>query len=127
MSDNAKLQAITDGIHQAYDVGLEDTHQVHVFSNSLNTLHLTMDMSHYLGQHLFLSICKVWCLGSDTIQITLSTSTTSLMAWTWKIIKLCTYSAPQLRKDTPLVLTHVNSGLWMHKVGHSHSLTTHLV
>jgi hypothetical protein len=30
-------------------------------------------------------------------------------------------------KDTPLVLTHVNSGLWMHKVGHSHSLTARLV
>jgi hypothetical protein len=25
------------------------------------------------------------------------------------------------RKDTPFVLTHVKSGLWMHKVGHSHS------
>jgi hypothetical protein len=31
------------------------------------------------------------------------------------------------RKDTPLVLTHVKSGLWMHKAGHSHSLTAHLV
>jgi hypothetical protein len=31
------------------------------------------------------------------------------------------------RKDTPLVLTHVNSGLWMCKVGHSHSLTARLV
>jgi hypothetical protein len=31
------------------------------------------------------------------------------------------------RKGTPLVLTHVHSGLWMHKVGHSHSLTAHLV
>jgi hypothetical protein len=31
------------------------------------------------------------------------------------------------RKDTPLVPTHVNGGLWMCKVGHSHSLTVHLV
>jgi hypothetical protein len=31
------------------------------------------------------------------------------------------------RKDTPIVLTHVKSGLWMHKVGHSHSLTACLV
>jgi hypothetical protein len=31
------------------------------------------------------------------------------------------------RKDTPLVLTHVNSGPWMHKVGHSHSLIACLV
>jgi hypothetical protein len=31
------------------------------------------------------------------------------------------------RKDTPFVPTHVKSGLWMCKVGHSHSLTAHLV
>jgi hypothetical protein len=31
------------------------------------------------------------------------------------------------RKDTPFVPTHVKSGLWMRKVGHSHSLTAHLV
>jgi hypothetical protein len=31
------------------------------------------------------------------------------------------------RKDTPLIPTHVNSGPWMCKVGHSHSLTAHLV
>jgi hypothetical protein len=31
------------------------------------------------------------------------------------------------RKDTPLILTHVNSGLWMCKVGYSHSLTACLV
>jgi hypothetical protein len=59
MSDNAKLQAIADGIHQAYNVGLEDVSQVHVFSNSTNALHLKMDVSHYLGQCLSLSICKV--------------------------------------------------------------------
>jgi hypothetical protein len=37
----------------------EDVHQVHVFSDSANTLCLTMDTSHHLGQHLSLSICKV--------------------------------------------------------------------
>jgi hypothetical protein len=31
------------------------------------------------------------------------------------------------RKDTPLIPTHVKSGPWMCKVGHSHSLTTCLV
>jgi hypothetical protein len=31
------------------------------------------------------------------------------------------------RKDTPFILTHVKSGPWMHKVGHSHSLTACLV
>jgi hypothetical protein len=31
------------------------------------------------------------------------------------------------RKDTPLILTHVKSGLWMCKVGYSQSLTAHLV
>jgi hypothetical protein len=31
------------------------------------------------------------------------------------------------RKDTPLVPTHVKSGLWMCKVRHSHSLTACLV
>jgi hypothetical protein len=55
-SDNTKLQAIAHGIHQAYNVGLEDIHQVHVFSDSVR---LTMDVSHHSGQHLSLSICKV--------------------------------------------------------------------
>jgi hypothetical protein len=32
--DDAKMQAIADGIHQAYNFGLEDIHQVHVFPNS---------------------------------------------------------------------------------------------
>jgi hypothetical protein len=58
-SDDAELRAIADGVRQAYDVGLEDVQQVHVFSDSANTLRLTMDMSHHLGQHLSLSICKV--------------------------------------------------------------------
>jgi hypothetical protein len=58
-SDNTKLQAIADGICQAYDVGLVDVQQVHVFSDSSNMLCLTMDASHHSGQHLSLSICKV--------------------------------------------------------------------
>jgi hypothetical protein len=31
------------------------------------------------------------------------------------------------RKDTPFLLTHIKSGPWMHKAGHSHSLTARLV
>jgi hypothetical protein len=58
-SDNAELRAIADGVRQAYNVGLEDVRQVHVFSNSANALHLTMDASHHSGQHASLSICKV--------------------------------------------------------------------
>jgi hypothetical protein len=37
---------------------------------------------------------KCWCLGSDTTQITLSTSTTSLMGWIWKTISSCTSLPP---------------------------------
>jgi hypothetical protein len=59
MSDNAELQAIVDGIRHAYNIGLEGIHQVHVFSNSANMLHLTMDTSHHSGQNSPLSICKV--------------------------------------------------------------------
>jgi hypothetical protein len=59
MPDDTKLQAIVDGICQAYNVGLEDICQVHVFSNSANSLCLTMDVSHHLGEHSSLSICKV--------------------------------------------------------------------
>jgi hypothetical protein len=58
-SDDTKLRAIADSICQAYDVGLEDVQQVHVFSNSANALHLTIDVSHRSGQHSSLSICKV--------------------------------------------------------------------
>jgi hypothetical protein len=58
-SDDAELRAITDGVCQAYNVGLEDVQQVHIFSNSANALRLTMDMSHHSGQHVSLSICKV--------------------------------------------------------------------
>jgi hypothetical protein len=58
-SDDAELRAIADRVCQAYDDGLEDVQRVHVFSNSANALHLTMETSHHLGQHLSLSICKV--------------------------------------------------------------------
>jgi hypothetical protein len=58
-SDNTELRAIVDSICQAYNIGLEDICQVHVFSDSANVLCLTMDMSHHSGQHLSLSICKV--------------------------------------------------------------------
>jgi hypothetical protein len=58
-SDDAELQAIVDGICEAYNVGLEDVCQVHVFSDSADALCLTMDVSHHSGQHLSLSICKV--------------------------------------------------------------------
>jgi hypothetical protein len=57
--DDAELRAIADGVRQAYNVGLEDVQQVHVFSNSANVLRLTMDMSHHSGQHASISICKV--------------------------------------------------------------------
>jgi hypothetical protein len=46
--------------------------------------------------------------------------------WSKKYISLNFLTLYQ-RKGTPLVPTHVNCGLWMHKVGHSHSLTTCLV
>jgi hypothetical protein len=39
---------------------------------------------------------RCWCPGSDTTQIALSTSTTSLMVWIWKTINSCTSSPPQL-------------------------------
>jgi hypothetical protein len=58
-SDDAELRAIADGVRQAYNIGLEDVQQIHVFSNSANALRLTMDVSHHLGQHASLSICKV--------------------------------------------------------------------
>jgi hypothetical protein len=74
-SDDTELQAIADGICQAYDVGLEYIHQVHVFSNSTNMLCLTMDVSHHSGQTCPYPFAKCWCLGSNTTQITLSTST----------------------------------------------------
>jgi hypothetical protein len=46
-SDDAELRAIADGVRQAYNVGLEDVRQVHVFSDSANALRLTMDVLMY--------------------------------------------------------------------------------
>jgi hypothetical protein len=173
MSDGTKLQAIADGIHQAYDVGLEDIHQVHVFSNSANVLCLTMDMSHHSGQHSSLSICKVlvpWLqhhpnnsvhfhhitdgmdledhqlvhilatsmrveVGSVPVisanfarcrAVTRMLDGWNSLFWTKKYINSNFLTLYQ-RKDTPLILAHVNSMPWMHKVGHSHSLTACLV
>jgi hypothetical protein len=164
-SDNAKLRAIADGICQAYNVGLEDVQQVHVFSDSTNTLHLTMDVSHHSGQHLSLSICKVlvpWLrhhpnncvqfhhitagveLEDHQLAHILATSTCAkvgsapvISANFARCRAVSEFQSKKYigsnfltlyqRKDTPFVPTHVKSGPWMHKVGHSHSLTTHLV
>jgi hypothetical protein len=52
MSDDAELQEIIDGICQAYNVGLEDICQVHVFSDCTNTL------------CLFCFFCFLFCFGS---------------------------------------------------------------
>jgi hypothetical protein len=77
MSDNAELQAITDGIHQAYNVGLEDICQVHVLSDSANTLCLTMTRLTTWDSTCPHPFAKCWCLGSNTIQITVSISITA--------------------------------------------------
>jgi hypothetical protein len=168
-SDNAKLQEIVDGICQVYNVGLEDTHQVHVSSNSANVLCLTMDVSQHSEQHLSLSICKVlvpWLqhhpnntvhfhhitdgvdLEGHQLMHILATMTrveagsapvissdfVRCGAVTWmlngwnSLFQFKKYIGSNFltlyqRKDTPLVPTHVNIGPWMHKFGHSHSLT----
>jgi hypothetical protein len=173
MSDDAELRAIADGVRQAYDVGLEDVQQVHVFSDSANALRLTMDVSHHLGQHLSLSICKVlvpWLrhhpnhsvhfhhitpgveLEDHQLAHILATSTrieaggasvisadfARRRAVTWmlegwnSLFQSKKYIGSNFltlyqRKDTPFVPTHVKSGPWMCKAGHSHSLTAHLV
>jgi hypothetical protein len=96
-SDDTKLWAITDGIHQTYNVGLEHVCQVHVFSDSSNMLlHLTMDVSHSQDNHCLSPFVRSWCLGSNIIQIILSTFTTSQMVWIWKTTNLCTFLPPQL-------------------------------
>jgi hypothetical protein len=172
-SDDAKLRAIVDRVCQAYDVGLEDVQQVHVFSNSANALRLTMDVSHHSGQHSSLSICKVlvpWLqhhpnncvhfhhitpgveLEDHQLAHILATSThikaggapvisadfarrgavtRMLKGWN-SLLQSKKYIGSNFltlyqRKDTPFVPTHVKSGLWMRKAGHSHSLTARLV
>jgi hypothetical protein len=171
--DNTKLRAIADGVCQAYDVGLEDVRQVHVFSDSANTLCLTMDMSHHSGQHTSLSICKVlvpWLrhhsnncvhfhhitpgveLEDHQLVHILATSTcveaqgTPVISADFARCRVVTqmlegwnslfqskkyirsnFLTLYQRKDTPFVPTHVKSGPWMRKAGHSHSLTARLV
>jgi hypothetical protein len=44
----------------------------------------------------------------------------------WKYIR-SNFLILYQRKDTPFILTHAKSGLWMRKAGHSHSLTAHPV
>jgi hypothetical protein len=56
-SDDTELQAIAAGVNQAYDIGLENIRQVHVFSDSTNALRLCMDASHHSGQPASLAIC----------------------------------------------------------------------
>jgi hypothetical protein len=172
-SDDAELQAIVDGLCQACDVGLEDVRQVHAFSDSVNALCLTMDVSHHSGQHSSLSICKVlvpWLqhhpnncvyfhhitpgVELDDLQLAhiLATSTrieaggapvisanfarrgavTRMLEGWNSLFQSKKYIGSNFltlyqRKDTPFIPTHVKSGPWMRKAGHSHSLTAHLV
>jgi hypothetical protein len=67
MSDDTELQVIADGIHQAYDVSLEDVCQVHVFSNSSNVLHLSLDVFITQDSTCPSPFVRCWCPGSDTI------------------------------------------------------------
>jgi hypothetical protein len=132
-----------------------------------------MDVSHHLGQHLSLSICKVlvpWlrhhpnncvhfhhitagveledhhlahilvtstCIKAGSAPVISAkfdrcrAVTRMLEGWnslfqSKKYIGLNFLTLYQ-RKDTPFVPTHVKSGPWMCKVGHSHSLMAHLV
>jgi hypothetical protein len=173
MSDDAKLRAIADGVRQAYNVGLEDVQQVHVFSDSANTLRLTMDVSHHLGQHTSLSICKVlvpWlrhhpnnCVHfhhitpgvelEDHLLAHILTTLTRVEAGGAPVISAdfarrgavtqmlegwnslfqsrkyigSNFLTLYQRKDTPFIPTHIKSGPWMCKAGHSHLLTARLV
>jgi hypothetical protein len=99
MSDDTELRAIVDSICQAYNVGLEDVHQVHVFSDSANARWGAV----------------TWMLNGW-----------NSLFQSKKYIRSNFLTLYQ-RKDNPLVLAHVKSGLWMCKVGHSHSLTACLV
>jgi hypothetical protein len=172
-SDDTELRAIADGICKAYDVGLGVVQQVHVFSDSANTLCLTMDASHHLGQHSSLSICKVLvpslqhhpnncvhfhhitpgveledhqlahilatltCVeagGAPVISADFARRgavTQMLEGWN-SLFQSKKYIGSNFltlyqRKDTPFIPTHVKSGPWIHKAGHSHSLTACLV
>jgi hypothetical protein len=139
----------------------------------MNMLCLTMGVSHHLGQHLSLSICKVlvpWlqhhpnnCVHFHHITAGVELEDHQLAHILATLTCIKAGSAPVIsanfarcravtrmlkgwnslfqskkyigsnfltlyqRKDTPFVPTHVKSGPWMCKVGHSHSLTAHLV
>jgi hypothetical protein len=172
-SDDAELRAIADRVCQAYNVGLEDVRQVHVFSDSANALRLTMNVSDHSGQHSSLSICKVlvpWlrhhpnnCVHFHHITAGVELEDHQLVHILATLTPVEAGGAPVIsadfarrravtqmlegwnllfqskkyigsnfltlyqRKDTPFVPTHVKSGPWMRKAGHSHSLTACLV
>jgi hypothetical protein len=172
-SDDAELQAIAAGVDQAYDIGLEDVCQVHVFSNSTNALRLFMDTSHHSGQPASLAIC--WLLvpwlkqhANNTVHLHHITPgveledhllvhihatltrveasgepiisadfaqreavTRMLSGWNalFRTKKYVGSSFLPLYqgKNSLLVPTHVNSGPWMRRTGHSHELMARLV
>jgi ribonuclease HI len=172
-SDDAELQAIAAGVDQAYDIGLEDIHQVHLFSDSTNVLRLCMDTSHHSGQPASLAICRLlvpWLKqhANNTVHLhhitpgveledhqlvhTHATSTrveaggeptisadfarreaVSCMLSGWNaLFRTKKYVGSNFLplyqgKNTLLVPTHVNSGPWMRRTGHSHELTARLV
>jgi hypothetical protein len=172
-SDDAELQAIAAGVDQAYDIGLEDVCQVHVFSDSTNVLHLSMDASHHSGQPASLAICRLlvpWLKqhANNTVHlhhitpgveledhqlVHIHATSTCVEAGGEPIISAdfaqreavtCMLSGwdalfrtkkyvgssflPLYQgKNTLLVPTHVNSGPWMRRTGHSHELTARLV
>jgi hypothetical protein len=149
MPDDTKLQAIVDGICQAYNVGLEDICQVHVFSNSANSLCLTMDVSHHLGEHSSLSICKVlvpWLQHHTNNSIHFHHITAGVDLEDHQIVHILATLTHVEAGSAPVISTNFvrhravtqmlngwnllfqsKNGLWMHKVRHSHSLTAHLV
>jgi hypothetical protein len=171
-SDDAELQAIAAGVDQAYDIGLKDIRQVHVFSDSTNALRLCMDVSHHSGQPASLAICRLlvpWLKqhadnmihlhhitpgveledhllvhihatstrveagGEPTISADFARCevvTCMLLGWN-ALFRTKKYAGsnflPLYQGKKLLVPTHVNSGPWMHRTGHSHELTARLV
>jgi hypothetical protein len=172
-SDDAELQAIAAGVDQAYDIGLEDVHQVHMFSDSTNALRLCMDASHHSGQPASLAICRLlvpWLKQHANNSVHLhhitpgveledhqlvhihATSTrveaggepiisadfarheavTRMLSGWNTLFRTKKYVGSNFLplyqgKNTLLVPTHVNSGPWMSRTGHSHELTARLV
>lgn len=172
-SDNTELLALTAGIHQAHNIGLEDVCQIHVFSNSTNVLCHCLDTSHHSGQPASLIICNMlipWFHMNPDNSLFLHHVTNSMELEDHQLAHLLATSthvevggAPVITADyahrgavtcmldgwnslfcsskyigsnflplykakgVPLVPTHVKSGLWMRKTGHSHSMTARLV